>query len=47
MLANNILTYGDLLKDSKEPLQIRLAIVKCYKEIKNITQVAKELKKGI
>jgi len=44
MLANNILTYSDFLKDTKEPLQIRLAIVKRYKEIQNITQVAKEFR---
>ncbi len=42
MLASNILSYSDFLKDTPEPMQIRLAIVKRYKEIKNITQVAKE-----
>ena len=42
MLANNSITYCDFLKDAKEPLQIRLAIVKRYNEIKNITQVALE-----
>ena len=44
MLANNILAYSDFLQDAKEPIQIRLAIVKRYQEIKNITQVAKEFK---
>jgi len=27
MLASNILTYSDFLKDSKEPLEIRKAMV--------------------
>jgi len=42
MLANNTIAYSDFLKDTREPLQIRLAIVKRYKEIKNITKVALE-----
>jgi len=32
MLASNILTYSDFLKDSKEPLEIRKAMVARYKE---------------
>ena len=42
MLASDILSYTDFLKDSKEPIQIRLAMVKRYQEIKNISLVAKE-----
>ena len=42
MLASNILSYGDFLKDAKEPIRIRLAMVKRYREIKNISLVAKE-----
>ena len=42
MLASNIVAYKTFLKDSKEPIQIRLAIVRRYNEIGNITQVAKE-----
>ena len=42
MLANNSITYSDFLKDTREPLQMRLAIVRRYNEIKNITQVALE-----
>jgi len=42
MLANNSITYSDFLKDAKEPLQIRLAIVRRYQEIKNYSQVALE-----
>jgi len=53
MLASNILTYArpkgqmplgysDFLKDSKEPLEIRKAMVARYKELKSITAVALE-----
>lgn len=42
MLANNSITYCDFLKDAREPLRIRLAIVRRHNEIKNITQVALE-----
>lgn len=42
MLASNILSYEDFLKDSSEPIQIRLAMVKRYLETKNISLVAKE-----
>ena len=42
MLANSIVTYQDLLKDAKEPLQVRLAMVKRYKETKSVSLVAKE-----
>ncbi len=42
MLASNILSYRDFLKDAKEPIRIRLAMVKRYREIKNISLVAKE-----
>ena len=34
MLANSIVTYQDLLKDAKEPLRVRLAMVKRYQETK-------------
>ena len=34
MLASSIVTYQDLLKDAKEPLQVRLAMVKRYKRDK-------------
>ena len=42
MLASNILSYKDFLKDTSEPLQIRLAIVKRFNETNNISLVAKE-----
>jgi len=42
MLASNILTYSDFLKDSKEPLEIRKAMVARYKELKSITAVVLE-----
>jgi len=42
MLASTILSYEDFLKDSSEPIQIRLAMVKRYLETKNISLVAKE-----
>jgi len=42
MLASNILTYSDFLKDSKEPLEIRKAMVARYYELKSITAVALE-----
>ena len=42
MLASDILSYADFLQDSKEPIQIRLAMVKRYQEIKNVSLVAKE-----
>ncbi|MCF6205389.1 MAG: hypothetical protein L3J47_00650 [Sulfurovum sp.] len=44
MLANNILSYSDFLKDSNEPIRIRLAMVKRYREIGNVSLVAKEFK---
>ena len=44
MLASNILTYSDFLKDSKEPLEIRKAMVARYYELKSITAVALEMK---
>jgi len=40
MLASNILTYSDFLKDSKEPLEIRKAMVRRYRELKSISAVA-------
>ena len=42
MLASNILPYQLFLQDSAEPVQVRLAIVKRFMEVENITQVAKE-----
>jgi len=42
MLANNSIAYTDFLKDSSEPLQIRLAMIKRYREVLNISLVAKE-----
>jgi len=42
MLASNILPYQDFLKDTPEPMRIRLAMVKRFKETGNISQVAKE-----
>jgi transposase len=42
MLASKSITYQDFLEDSKEPLQIRLAMVKLYQETHNISWVAKE-----
>ena len=44
MLASNILAYQNFLQDSSEPIQIRLAMVKRFKEVKNITQVAREFR---
>jgi len=42
MLASNILTYKDFLKDSKEPLEIRKAMIARYQDIGSITKVALE-----
>lgn len=42
MLASSIVTYQDVLKDSKEPIQVRLAMVRRYKETGNLSLVAKE-----
>ncbi len=42
MLASNILSYKDFLKDASEPLQIRLAMLKRFKKTNNISLVAKE-----
>jgi transposase-like protein len=42
MLASNILPYNEFLKDTQEPIRIRLAMVKRFKEIRNISQVAYE-----
>ena len=42
MLASNILTYKDFLKDSKEPLEIRKAMIARYQDIGSITKVASE-----
>ena len=44
MLASSIVTYQDLLKDIREPIHIRLAMVRRYEETKNISLVAKEFK---
>ena len=44
MLASNILTYSDFLKDSKEPLELRKAMVARYKELNSISAVALEFK---
>ena len=44
MLASDILTYQDFLKDTAEPIQLRLAIVKRFKETQNISLVAREFK---
>jgi len=40
MLASNILSYKDFLKDISEPLQIRLAMLKRFKKTNNISLVA-------
>jgi transposase len=42
MLASNILTYKDFLKDSAEPLELRKAMVRRYQEVKSISAVASE-----
>jgi len=42
MLANNILTYKDFLKDSSEPLSIRKAMIQRHQELGSITKVALE-----
>jgi transposase len=42
MLASNILPYQEFLKDTQEPIHIRLAMVKRFKEVGSISQVAKE-----
>ena len=42
MLASDILTYQDFLKDTQEPIRLRLAMVKRYKETENISLIAKE-----
>ena len=42
MLESNMLRYKDFLKDSKEPLEIRKAMVARYKELKSISAVALE-----
>jgi len=44
MLASNILSYQDFLKDSKEPIEIRKAMVRLYNEIKSISKVANEFR---
>jgi transposase-like protein len=44
MLASDILTYQDFLKDTAEPIQLRLAMVKRFKETQNISLVAREFK---
>ena len=44
MLASDILTYQDFLKDTQEPIRLRLAMVKRYKETENISLVAKEFR---
>ena len=44
MLASEILTYQDFLKDTAEPIQIRLAMVKRFKETQNVSLVAREFK---
>ena len=42
MLVSNIISYRDFLRDSKEPIEVRKAIVRLYKEIRSISKVAKE-----
>jgi len=42
MLASNILTYKDFLKDSKEPLELRKAMIRRYQELNSISAVALE-----
>lgn len=42
MLASSILPYQEFLKDTQEPIRIRLAMVKRFKEVGNISQVARE-----
>jgi len=42
MLVNNSIAYSDFLKDTKEPLQIRLAIIRQHSEVGSISRVAKE-----
>ena len=42
MLASDILTYHEFLKDTQEPIRLRLAMVERYKETENISLVAKE-----
>ena len=42
MLASDILTYQDLLKDTQEPIRVRLAMVRRFKETSNIALVAEE-----
>jgi len=42
MLASSILSYSDFLKDSKEPLELRKAMVSRYKELRSISAVALE-----
>ena len=44
MLASDILTYQDFLKDTAEPIQLRLAMVKRFKETQNVSLVAREFK---
>lgn len=44
MLASNILPYQSFLQDSAEPVQVRLAMVKRFLEVKNITQVSNEFR---
>ena len=41
-MASSIVTYQDVLKDSKEPIQVKLAMVRRYKETGNLSLVAKE-----
>ena len=42
MLASDILTYQDLLRDTQEPIRVRAAMVKRFKETHNVSLVAKE-----
>ena len=42
MLARDTLTYQDLLSDSPEPIRVRLAMVRRYRETKNVSLVARE-----
>jgi hypothetical protein len=42
MLASSILPYQEFHNDTQDPVRIRLAMVKRFKEIGNISQVDRE-----
>ena len=44
MLAGAILPYSVILKDAKEPLELRRAMVRRYQEVRSISQVAREFR---